>query len=87
MARLVCPQCAHVFDVSHSAFVTGREGVEGEFRAEEYHPDKGKRYKTPEKVRRVAMAYYWKNKAAVLAREKRRRQQQQKHPVCVSIKG
>ena len=76
MARIQCPKCSHRFKVSHSAFVTGREDTGGTLNVKNYHPDPTKKYKTPEKTRRTSLAYYWRNKAAVLAREKRRREKQ-----------
>ena len=83
MARICCPHCQKTFRTSHSAFVTGRESGVGTFPKENYHPDPKKKYKTPEKIRRTALAYYWKQRVAVLAREKRRRRTQS--PIHVSI--
>jgi hypothetical protein len=71
---MVCPHCGGKVAVSsHSAFVTGRGGVGEEFSEGEYHPDPEKRYKTPEKLRRSRLAYYWRNRERVLAREKAKR--------------
>ena len=66
----------------HSTFVTDPQSVTGEFAPEKYHPRPGRKYRTSEKMRRTALAYYWQHREAVLDRETRRRAQQPK----VSVK-
>ena len=73
MSKITCPKCTHRFQLSHSAFVTGREKREVIIDTKDYYPDPTKTYKTKESNRRIAMTYYWKNREAVLLREKRRR--------------
>ena len=77
MRTFICPHCQGEFSIpTNSAFVTGRENLAEDVNilpAEEYHPDPEKVYKTHEAVRRVGLAYYWKNREKVLAKAKAKR--------------
>ena len=72
MTKIRCPHCRKMIEMAHSAFVTEREGKLIE--KSEYYPDPTKTYKTEERSRRVALSYYYRNRAAVLRRERRRRE-------------
>lgn len=76
MAQIPCPHCGQPIDLPPtSAHVRNREALRTAevVPREDYVADPARTYRTSEFDRRVKLAYYYRNREAILARARERR--------------